>query len=206
MKKLAIIGASGHGKIAAEIAIKQGWDVIDFFDALWPNLHETGRWKVTGNDELLLDGQSNYDAIFVAIGNNLIRQRKLVELLSLGFKTTSLIAPSAVVSSDAIIGEGVLIGESACVNVGARLSDGVIVNTGAIVEHDCTIDSFVHICPGVNLAGSVTVGKLSWIGIGSSIIQNIKICDEVMVGAGTVIIHDIPEKVTVVGVPAKIIK
>jgi serine acetyltransferase len=82
----------------------------------------------------------------------------------------------------------------------------VIINTNAIVDHDCFISSFVHICPGVSLAGEVTVGHASWVGIGSSVIQQINIGSDVKVGAGSTIIDSVPSDVTVVGSPGRIVK
>lgn len=85
----------------------------------------------------------------------------------------------------------------------ARTGEGCIVNTGATVDHDCVLGDFVHVAPGVNLAGTVTVGDNVMIGIGASVVPGITIVAGATVGAGAVVIRDVPAGATVVGVPAR---
>lgn len=80
------------------------------------------------------------------------------------------------------------------------------VNTGAIVEHDCELEDYVHVAPNATLGGNVKVGTKSHIGIGDTVIQNVTIGKNVIVGAGAVILNDIPDNCTAVGIPAKPIK
>lgn len=91
----------------------------------------------------------------------------------------------------------------AVVNPNAKIGRGCIINTGAIVEHDCVIEDFVNICPGVSMGGHTRIGRKSFIGIGSTIIDDIKIGRESTVGAGAAVIRDVPDNIVVVGVPAK---
>ncbi|MEW6989870.1 acetyltransferase [Colwelliaceae bacterium 6441] len=203
MKNLAILGAGGHGKVAADIAEQLGWN-IHFFDLAYPQVKKCGLWEVVGDEKSLIKHAANYDAVFVGIGNNSIRAKKQKEFKQLGFTITSLISPAATLSAHVEIGEGVLIVANACINIDTKIADGVIINTGANIDHDNDIGAFSHISPGVNLAGEVTIGQQCWIGIGSTVIHQITVADNVMVGAGTVIINDVPESVTVVGCPARI--
>ena len=203
MKNLAILGAGGHGKVAANIAEQLGWN-IHFFDLAYPTVTHCGHWQVLGDEQSLIKHASRYDAVFVAIGNNEIRATKQQEIKALGFTITSLISPNATLSEYIEIGEGVLIVDNACINIGTTIADGVIINTGANIDHDNILGAYSHISPGVNIAGDVTIGQQSWIGIGSSIIHQITIADNVIVGAGAVIINDVPANVTVVGCPARI--
>lgn len=203
MKNLAILGAGGHGKVAADIAEQLGWN-IHFFDLAFPSINKCGLWDIVGDEASLIQHAAKYDAVFVSIGNNDIRSKKQKEFKALGFAITSLISPAATLSAHVEIGEGVLIVANACINIGAKISDGVIINTGANIDHDNHIGEFSHISPGVNLAGEVTIGQRCWVGIGSTIIHQITVGDNVMVGAGTVIINDVPAGVTVVGCPARI--
>ena len=94
----------------------------------------------------------------------------------------------------------------AVVNPGALIGNGCIINTCASVDHDCKIEDFGHVAVGSHLAGTVTLGKRTWIGAGATITNNITICNDCMIGAGAVVIRDIPEYCTVVGNPARIIK
>ena len=74
------------------------------------------------------------------------------------------------------------------------------------VDHDCVIGDFVHIAPGVNLAGNVSVGDGSMVGVGTSVIPGIRIGKNCIVGAGSVVIEDVPDNSVVVGSPARIVK
>ena len=90
------------------------------------------------------------------------------------------------------------------VNSMSKIGNGVILNTSSIIEHDNIIQDFVHVSPGVSLAGGVQIGMLSWVGIGSSVKQNIEIGSNVKVGAGSLVINNLPDDVVAFGVPAKI--
>lgn len=204
MRKLAILGASGHGRVAAETAEKLGWHV-SFYDARYPQLTTSGPYQVVGNEQQLQDRLAELDGVFIAIGNNGVRKAKQLSLTSAGAKIVSLISVDAVVSQHASIGAGVLVVAGACINTGSHIADGVIVNTRALVDHDCVIAEFSHICPGVSLAGNVGVGSLTWVGIGSVVIQGITIGQESIIGAGTVVIRDIDSHVTAVGNPARVL-
>ena len=91
-------------------------------------------------------------------------------------------------------------------NSNSSIEKKYIVNTGAIIEHDCKIGDYCHIAPGVHISGAVEIDKLSFIGIGTAIIQGIKIGKNVTIGAGSVVIKNIPDNVIAVGNPAKIVK
>ena len=81
----------------------------------------------------------------------------------------------------------------------------VIVNTGATIDHDCRIGDFAHLCPGVHLAGEVQVGEGCLLGMGTSVIPGRSIGSQTVVGAGAAVVTDLPEAVTAVGVPARIL-
>lgn len=203
--KLAVLGASGHGKVVADTAQACGWKQVDFFDDAWPTRQQNGHWEIIGDSALLLTRLDDYDGVFIAIGNNRIRYGKLSELKSVGAKIVSLIHPHAVISQYASIGIGSLVLAGVVVNVDAVIGRGVILNTGCSVDHDCVIHDGVHICPGARLAGGIEVGKLSWVGIGSSVRQSLRIGTEVVIGAGAAVVTDIADALTVVGVPARVL-
>ncbi len=205
MTKLAIVGAGGHGKIAAEIASKTGWTIIEFFDARWPKLKKIGIWDVVGNEESLCKHLTQYDALHIAIGENQTRLEKVTSYIGREIELANLVAPSAMLSPNAKIGKNVLIAECACVNIDVSLGNAVIINSGATVDHDCKIDAGAHICPGVNLAGNVSIGTKSFIGIGSSVIQGISVAENVILGAGSALIKNAPNNSILVGVPAQLL-
>jgi sugar O-acyltransferase (sialic acid O-acetyltransferase NeuD family) len=204
IKCLAIIGASGHGKVIADVARAGGIKNIIFFDDRWGEIAEHYGCPVVGNvANALSSPMAKYDAAIVAIGNS--KTRALIQSQLQTF-SPALIHPTASVSRTATIGQGSVIMPKAVVNADTVIGDGVIVNSGAVVEHDCKLADYSHICPNTAIAGGVTVGLRSWIGIGASVIQGITIGADVTVGAGSVIIRDIPDGHTVAGNPAKVLK
>lgn len=200
--KLAIFGASGHGKVVADTAIAGGWHDVAFFDDRWPGLSKLGAWNVQGNAERLLQCLDEFDGVIVAIGNCEIRAEKHRMLQSAGAHMVSIIHPRAWVSPHARLGAGCVIMAGAVVNIDALIGDAGIVNTGASVDHDCVLEEAVHVSPGAHVAGSVSIGRCSWIGVGAAVRQGIRIGANVMVGAGAVVVKPVADGATVVGNPA----
>lgn len=195
---MILYGASGHGKVIAEILILLGQKPEMFIDDN-PDIKNIFEIPVLTNKVLDVD---NSDAI-ISIGNNRIRQ-KIAEKYSLNYKIA--IHPTATVSVSAKILEGTVVMANACINPDVTIGRHVIVNTSSVVEHDCKIGDYVHISPNSSLAGNVSVGEGTQIGIGASVIQGINIGKWVTIGAGAVVIRDVPDFVTIVGNPGKIIK
>lgn len=202
MKKLLIIGASGHGKVVADIALRMNkWQQIAFLDDN-DSLIESMGIKVIGKVTDAFD-KINEFAIIVAIGNNYGRGELLYQLDKSGAEIPILIHPNAVIGKNTKINQGTVVMAGTVINCCTTIGKGCIVNTGSTVDHDCIIDDYVHICPGANLAGTVNVGKNSWIGIGSVISNNTNICCDCRIGAGAVVIENINESGTYVGVPVR---
>ena len=203
-RRLLILGASGHGKVVGDCARAMDvWAELLFFDARWPGLEACGPWQVAGSDVTIIDKANGGCEAFVAIGHAPTRLAWLRRFMAAGVKLGTVVHPSAVVSSGAVLGAGCLVVAGAVVNFGAQLGLGCIVNTGATVDHDCRIGDGVHICPGAHLGGDVLVGEASWIGIGSAVRHGIRIGAGVTIGAGAAVVADVPDGLTMVGVPAK---
>jgi len=202
MKNVIIIGASGHGKVAADIVRSSGDRVLGFLDDA-PTGETCVGFPVLG----AVKDYVNYpEAEFlIAIGGNAIRMQ-LAKLLQ-GVKWCTAIHPTAVVSPlDTVIGEGSVIMANAVINPGAKIGRHCIVNTAAVVEHDDRIADFAHISVGARLAGTVTVGEGTMVGIGATVSNNVSVCDGCMIGAGAVVVKDITEPGTYAGVPARRLK
>lgn len=197
MRKLAIIGASGHGKVVADIARRNGYKEIVFLDDN-DSIHECGGYPVIGKSSEA--GTIDTDVI-IGIGNAGVR--KQIQKSISDEKLVTLIHPDAVVAEDVAIGKGTVVMAGAVINPGVRIGKGCIINTCSSVDHDCIVEDFVHVAVGSHLCGTVNVGTGTWIGAGVTAINNIFICPDCMIGAGTVIVNDIWESGTYVGVPAR---
>ncbi|MFJ4386903.1 acetyltransferase [Pseudomonas sp. NPDC089408] len=205
MKRLAVLGASGHGKVVADTAQHCGWEQVDFFDDAWPGRTHNGHWPVVGDSAALQARLQDYQGVIVAIGNNGIRHAKLEALSGAGAPLVSLLHPMAFVSQYASIGPGSVVFAGAVVNADARVGYGAILNTGCSVDHDCVLGNAVHVSPGARLAGAVSVGDRSWVGIGACARQLTRLGCDVTVGAGACVVSDVADGKVVVGVPAKVV-
>jgi sugar O-acyltransferase (sialic acid O-acetyltransferase NeuD family) len=204
MKTLAILGASGHGRVVADAALSaRQWDDVIFFDDAWPRLTRTGPWNVIGTIEAFKLEHGRHGGCCVAIGDNRTRLRVHRELEALGANLVSIIHPSAVVSPHAELAGGCVILANAVVAPFARLGRSCIVNNAASVDHDCELGDAVHVSPGARLGGNVRVGDAVWIGMGATVKHDVGIGSEVTIGAGAVVVKDVAGSLTVVGVPAK---
>lgn len=203
MTRLAVLGASGHGKVVADAAVQTGWDEVCFFDDAWPGLASNGHWPVKGNGETLLNCLTEYDGVVVAVGDNGIRQKKLAEFEAKGARIASIIHPSAMVSDSAELGPGSVVFANAVINAGAMVGAGAIVNTGAVVEHDCHLGECVHVSPNATLAGGVNLGQLVWVGANACVRQLVSVGDGVLIGMGSVVLRDIPPGQVMAGNPAR---
>lgn len=199
-QSVVIIGASGHGKVVADIIERSGDCVVGFLDDNTSLSEKFVGFPVLGK----IDDYKKYKDVkfVVAIGNAVIREKIVNKLNDVIWYTA--IHPAAVISSlDTEIREGAVIMANAVVNAGAVIGKHCIINTGAVVEHDNRLADYVHVSVGAKLAGTVSVGKSTWIGIGASVSNNLSICEGCMIGAGAVVVKDIDEAGTYVGVPAK---
>ncbi|MDP2562117.1 acetyltransferase [Psychrobium sp. 1_MG-2023] len=204
-KVLAVIGASGHGKVVADLAVTLGFDVV-FFDDAYPSKLKVEHWPINGVFKDFINDNDLYCGAIVAIGNAKARESITNQLNELNIYTPILQHPSAIVSSYASIGGGSVIMPGAVVNAFASIGIGCIINSNAVIEHDCKLECFVHVCPCAAVAGGTIIGKRTWVGIGSNIRQLITIESDVLIGAGSVVVNDISKGTTVGGVPAKAIK
>ncbi|WP_286263320.1 acetyltransferase [Thalassotalea atypica] len=206
MKRLAIIGAGGHGKVVADCAEKADeYDEIFFIDAIYPNTTQVLHWHIKASSE---DWQKyiNSADFVVAIGNNETRLRLTKELIERNANVVSIIHPSAQVSSYSTIGQGTVIFANAVINCSTELGIANIINTSATVDHDCKIGDGSHVCPGAHIAGGVNLGKHCWVGIASAIIQCVNITNNVTIGAQACVLNNISASGTYVGTPTQKIK
>jgi sugar O-acyltransferase (sialic acid O-acetyltransferase NeuD family) len=206
MKTLVIIGAGGHGRVVADCAQQLGgYCKIIFLDDCYNKSKKSGNWPIVGLVEDFPQYIESSDFI-VAFGNNYLRAEANKNLENAKANIISLLHPSATISPNALIGKGVVICANAAINVGTEIADGCIINTGATIDHDCKLQPYVHVSPGVNIAGGVNIDKLSWLGIGSTVIECLTLAENTQVGAGAVVTQSTQENSLYLGIPAKRIR
>lgn len=203
MNALLILGAGGHGKVVADTALLLGWKTVAFLDDRAAELKSCLGFPVVGTLRDLSSQGGAFTGAVVAVGDARLRLELGAACQRAGLALVSLVHPDASVSRFATIGAGSVVFAQAAINAGAVIGAACIVNTGATVDHDCVLENGVHVCPGANLAGDVRVGSRSWIGIAAAVRQGITIGSDATVGAGAVVVGDVPGDTTVVGVPAR---
>jgi sugar O-acyltransferase (sialic acid O-acetyltransferase NeuD family) len=182
-KKIAIIGAGGHGKVVGEIALLNKYETINFFDDQFSKIKDYP-FNISGNLKSLEINFSFYDDFFISIGNNKDRFNVLNWLVKKKVNITNLIHPKSTISSFSTLGYGICVMANAVVNPGTIIKNGVIVNTSASIDHDCIIEEVSHISPNCSISGGVRIGSLSHVGTGTSIHHGIQIGQNVKIGVG----------------------
>ncbi|MDR3026318.1 acetyltransferase [Chryseobacterium sp.] len=191
-----LFGASGHGKVIADIATANDIKIKAFIDQ-----------DITKNEcygfPVLNNLPEDEEKLIISIGNNFTRKKISEKIKN---EIGILIHPKSIISGSVKIEPGTVVMGGVVINSDTVVGKHCIINTNASVDHDCVIEDFVHISPNSALAGGVEIGEGSQIGIGASVIQGIKVGKWCIIGAGAVIINDIPDYSVVVGNPGRIIK
>ena len=198
MNRLVIIGAGGHGKVIADSAWKNGYTNICFVDDNAKG--ECIGFPIIGTSadiERLNDGDTDF---VIGIGNNAIR-KSVAEKYDVNW--VAIVHPSAQIAFNAAIGKGTVVMACAVANASSVIGEHCIINTGAIVEHDNVIENYAHISPNVALGGTVRIGSLTHVGIGATVKNNTEMCSYCTIGAGAVVVKNITEPGTYVGVPIR---
>lgn len=191
-KKLAIIGAGGHGKVVGEIAFLNQYKVIDFFDDRARDI-KSYPFNIIDTFSNIKVYLNNYDVFFVAIGDNRIRGEKIQWLKQHNMVVISLVHPKSTISKFSFIGQGTCVMANAVINPGASIKEGVIINTSASIDHDCVVNDYAHISPNCSLSGNVNVGKFTHLGTGTSVHPGINIGNNVNTGIGSKVYKDISD-------------
>lgn len=206
--KVVGIGAGGHCKVLLEsLRLRLEFEVVGLTEASGARPQALLGVPVLGGDDLLPElfrqGVRHAFLGVGAVGDNHPRAAIFERIRALGFQFINVIHPAAIISSSAVLGEGVAIMAGAIVNADTKVGNNVILNTGAILEHDCVLGDHVHVAPGAILSGGARVGMYSHVGAGAVVRQNAVVGANALVGAGAVVVDDVPDGVAVAGVPAR---
>lgn len=206
MRPIWIIGAGGHAKVVIDAIRADGYfqirGVLD--DGKSRDSGDFCGSPVEGRITPETIRRLSIDAAIIAIGDNRSRKHIVDRLGDFSFWVT-IRHPSATISDTAEIGDGAFIGAGAVVQADAHIGAHTIINTLSSVDHDCVIDDFVHVAPGAHVTGSIHIDEGAFVGTGASIIPGVTIGSWSIVGAGSVVIRDIPARSTVAGVPSKLL-
>lgn len=212
MTELLILGAGGHAKVVLEIAslLTRVKSLKLFDDSYQTNVHKKVlNYVVEGDSECLVKlAQSEGKKQFIiAIGNNLIRAKKYLCFFENEIEPfKGLFHPASIIAESAMIGHATVVMAGSIINANTEIGCNSIINTGSIIEHDNVIDDHVHIAPHATLCGNVSVGPLSWVGAGATVIEGVTIGKNCLIAAGSVVTKSVPDNSMMAGVPAKLIK
>ena len=199
MIKIGLFGAGGHSKVVYESIKSKLKCEIDIYDD--KKIYKTWEKKIKLQGTIKdLIKKNLYNEILVSIGNNKIRYKIFQKIKKIS--KSRIFHNNPIISPTARVGKGTIIMANSVIQSDI-VGENCIINTSVSIDHDCKINSHTHICPGVNIAGGVSIGKSCWIGIGAKIIENVKIGNNVLVGAGSVVTKNIKSNSFVMGVPAK---
>ena len=207
MDDIIILGASGHAKVIIDALHCRNKEKKDYQNIFLLDDNESLIGQTILGHRVMgkISDCEKYaaDRFVIGIGNNCIR-KMIAEQYQLNY--ISVVHPSAVISEDADIAEGTVVMAGAVINPGVRIGKHCIINTAVTVDHDCWLEAYVHLSPGVHLSGTVHIGEETWLGTGSNVKNNLTIADHVMTGVGSVVVKDLKEAGTYVGIPANRIK
>lgn len=199
--RVYVFGAGGHAKVVVATLLEMGATVQGLFDddpATWGK--ELLGAGVLGpiSDAANMKGEAGV----IAVGDNSARLRLARQLG--GWQWITAVHPKAIVHSTAQLGPGTVVFAGAIIQPHAKLGAHCIINTAATVDHDCSLEDFVHIAPGVHLGGNVLLREGAMLGVGSVVIPGRQIGEWSIVGAGSAVISDVPGRCVASGVPARL--
>ncbi len=209
IKKIILIGYSGHSYVVADILSIMKLDANFYCDSE-EKLNNPFQLTYLGKEadflasNLYLNNRDNWQT-FVGIGDNNIREKVFNLLVDKNAHIINAIHPKTIIAASAIFGKGVMIAANTTINPLCKIGNGVICNTSSSIDHECIIDDFAHIAPGAVLCGNVKIGKRTFIGANAVIKQGISICNDVKIGAGACVVKNITEPGIYIGNPAKLL-
>lgn len=206
--QILIIGAGGHAQVVADALLQareagHHAEPIGYLDDN-PSLIGQQRLGLPVIGALYSVATIPHDALVIAIGNNWVRKSLYLELQAQGYCFATVCHPRAIIAPDVKLGPGTVAFGGVVVNTGSIIGANVILNTGSTVDHHNHIGDHVHLAPGTHLGGDVQVGEGTLVGIGATIMSQRSVGKWSTVGAGALVNRNLPERVTAIGVPARI--
>ena len=209
-ERLVIWGAASQAMIVADIVrLRDEYEIAGFLDSVNPERAGTEFCgaPIFGGEEQLDDLlQQGVKHLICAIGIGHVRLKLSSLAWAKGFQLATAIHPQTVVAPGVSIGGGTVTMAGTVVNPGARLGENVVIATCASVEHECTIEDGVWIGAGVHLGGRVVVEQAATVEIGATVAGRLRIGAESVVGAGSLLLDDLPNNMLAYGTPARVVR
>ena len=208
MKKLFIVGAGGFGRelhawIQDHADFNKAWEIAGFLDDNPDALKSFGSFAkvfplkghMVSSDNLYLCG----------LGLPAVKMELLAPLIKVGAQFITFIYPNCVVGERVKIGRGVVLCPGVSASVDISIGDYSMIGPSTTIGHDASIGEWNTLCAQCDITGRVVVGDGVFMGSRASVIPSKKVGSRSIVGAGAVVISNVPEGVTVVGNPARIL-
>lgn len=196
--------------VVADILRRQGGcEIAGFLDDIHPDRRGqpfAGAAILGGREQLDFLRATGVTTAIVGVGDNAARLKLAALARARGFELATAIHPDATVADGVTIGEGTAVMAGAVINPGTRVGANAIINTCASIDHECRLEDGVHVSPGVRVAGNVGIGRAAWLATGSIVGPTVNVGAGSIVGAGAVVLANLPSNVLAYGVPAKIIR
>lgn len=208
---MIIVGAKGFAKETLEVLLQSGLskENLCFFDDVSDHLpsHFCDVPIYSNMDDLIDNNPIETCSFVLGLGSPGLRKKMMDRFKSVGFKASSCISPKSTIGVlDNNIGEGVSIMTGAVLTSSIRLGKGSLLNLNCTVGHDVIIGDFCEFSPGAKISGRCEIGDFVQIGTNATIIPDIKIGSNSIIGAGSVVVKEVPSNVVMAGVPAKVIR
>ena len=208
--KSIIIGAGTYGEVYLAYLQEAGVNIVGFLDDDPKFTSQSVRGvPVLGPISKLetLRTTHGIEAVYCPLGNNKLRVKFLTKAKELGYKIPNYIHPSVIISPNVSIGEGVYILLGTTIMPHTIIKDYVMISMGVHLAHHCVLDEGVFLSTGCNFGASIHARKYAYCGISSTIMTGIhELGEDCLIGAGAVVIRDVPERAVMAGVPAKVLK
>lgn len=210
LEKIAILGAGTYGETLLTYLLEAGHEVLGFIDdhpdmegAKVKGFPVLGKYEDLFND----DFKATIECIICSIGDNHVRVTYLSELVSQGYEAPNFVHDTVILTEDISMGKGIYILPGSIIMPHVILNDYCIISMGCKIAHHTVLHEGAFVSTGSNIGASIDIGGKTLMGIGCTIMTGVKkIGENAIIGAGSMVIRDVPDQAVVVGNPGRIVK